>query len=136
LTSRPRRRRTPDRIIRELAEGHEQLAAGTELAEVCRHLEIAESTWQLAMAERLDRVVEPPARDALLNSWQFDSLVEGRVIVKDSRIDDNKHDLALPTPTSPIRVPQSWSIRSRIAPGQRNGSPSPTTSSMHRVGGV
>jgi transposase-like protein len=28
-----------------LAEGHKQLAGGTSLEEVCRHLEIAESTW-------------------------------------------------------------------------------------------
>src|SRR6476659_3894423 len=40
-----RRRHTPDQIIRKLAEGNKLLAAGTELDEVCRHLEIAESTW-------------------------------------------------------------------------------------------
>ena len=38
-----RRRHTPDQIIRKLAEGNTLLAGGTE--EVCRHLEIAESTW-------------------------------------------------------------------------------------------
>jgi hypothetical protein len=31
--------------VSKLAEGHEQLAAGKDLAEVCRHLEIGESTW-------------------------------------------------------------------------------------------
>jgi len=51
VTSRKRRRHTPDQIIRKLAEGHKQLAAGTELAEVCRHLEIAESTWHRWLAE-------------------------------------------------------------------------------------
>ena len=40
-----RRRHTPDQIIRKLAEGHKLLAAGTALDVVCRHLEIAESTW-------------------------------------------------------------------------------------------
>ena len=40
-----RRRHTPDQIIRKLAEGHKLLAAGSELDEVCRHLQIAESTW-------------------------------------------------------------------------------------------
>ena len=40
-----RRRCTPDQIIRKLAEGHKLLAGGTELDEVCRHLQIAESTW-------------------------------------------------------------------------------------------
>ena len=41
--TRKRRRHTPDQIIRKLAEGHKQLAAGTSLEDVCRHLEIAES---------------------------------------------------------------------------------------------
>jgi putative transposase len=36
--------RITDQIIRKLAEGHRQLAAGKDLAEVCRHLEIGEST--------------------------------------------------------------------------------------------
>lgn len=40
-----RRRHTPDQIIRKLAEGHKLLAAGSELDGVCRHLQIAESTW-------------------------------------------------------------------------------------------
>ena len=34
-----------EQIIRKLDEGHRQLAAGKGLDEVCRHLEIAESTW-------------------------------------------------------------------------------------------
>lgn len=45
MTSKKRRRHTPDQIIRKLAEGHKQLAAGKNLDEVCRHLEIAVSTW-------------------------------------------------------------------------------------------
>jgi putative transposase len=49
--TRKRRRHTPDQIIRKLAEGQKQLAAGTELAEVCRHLEIAESTWHRWLAQ-------------------------------------------------------------------------------------
>ena len=49
--TRKRRRHTPDQIIRKLAEGHKQLAAGTELVEVCRHLEIAESTWHRWLAQ-------------------------------------------------------------------------------------
>jgi transposase-like protein len=32
-------------VIRELAEGDKLLDQGQELAKVCRHLEIAESTW-------------------------------------------------------------------------------------------
>ena len=51
MTSRKRRRHTPDQIIRKLAEGHKQLAGGTSLEEVCRHLEIAESTWHHWLAQ-------------------------------------------------------------------------------------
>ena len=46
-----RRRHTPDQIIRKLAEGNKLLAGGTELDEVCRHLEIAESTWHRWLAQ-------------------------------------------------------------------------------------
>ena len=49
--TRKRRRHTPDQIIRKMAEGHKQLAAGTSLEEVCRHLEIAESTWHRWLAQ-------------------------------------------------------------------------------------
>jgi putative transposase len=45
MTSNKRRRHTPGQIIRKLAEGNKLLASGQELDEVCRHLEIAESTW-------------------------------------------------------------------------------------------
>ena len=53
--TRKRRRHTPDQIIRMLAEGHKQLAAGQSLEEVCCHLEIAESTWHrwLAQGQRI-----------------------------------------------------------------------------------
>ena len=43
--TKKRRRHTPEQIIRKLAEGNKLLAGGQELDEVCRHLEIAESTW-------------------------------------------------------------------------------------------
>jgi hypothetical protein len=46
-----RRRHSPDQIIRKLAEGHKLLAAGSELDAVCRHLEIAESTWHRWVAQ-------------------------------------------------------------------------------------
>jgi hypothetical protein len=46
-----RRRHTPEQIIRKLDEGHRQLAAGKELDEVCRYLEIAESTWHRWLAQ-------------------------------------------------------------------------------------
>jgi len=46
-----RRRHTPDQIIRKLAEGNKLLAGGAELDAVCRHLEIAESTWHRWVAQ-------------------------------------------------------------------------------------
>src|SRR3954453_9041513 len=46
-----RRRHTPDQIIRKLAEGNKLLAGGAELDEVCRHLQIAESTWHRWVAQ-------------------------------------------------------------------------------------
>ena len=51
MASNKRRRHTPDQIIRKLAEGNKLLGSGQELDEVCRHLEIAESTWQRWLAQ-------------------------------------------------------------------------------------
>jgi transposase len=46
-----RRRHTPEQIIRKLAEGNKLLAGGAELDEVCRHLQVAESTWHRWLAQ-------------------------------------------------------------------------------------
>ncbi len=46
-----RRRHTPEQIIRKLAEGSKLLAGGAELDEVCRHLQVAESTWHRWLAQ-------------------------------------------------------------------------------------
>ena len=46
-----RRRHTPDQIIRKLAEGNKLLAGGGDLDSVCRHLQIAESTWHRWLAQ-------------------------------------------------------------------------------------
>ena len=51
MASNKRRRHTPDQIIRKLAEGNKLLGTGQELGEVCRHLEIAESTWHRWIAQ-------------------------------------------------------------------------------------
>ena len=40
------RHHTPEQIIRKLSEGDRMLNQGEDLALVCRHLEIAPSTWQ------------------------------------------------------------------------------------------
>jgi putative transposase len=44
-TPMKQRHHTPEQVIRKLAEGDKLLNEGKDLAEVCRHLEIAESTW-------------------------------------------------------------------------------------------
>ena len=49
--TKKRRRHTPEQIIRKLAEGNKLLAGGMELDEVCRQLEIAESTWHRWVAQ-------------------------------------------------------------------------------------
>ena len=41
----PRRRHTPEQIIRKLAEGQKLLAGGMTVEDVCREFGIAESTW-------------------------------------------------------------------------------------------
>jgi putative transposase len=51
MTSKKRRRHTPEQIIRKLAEGNKLLAPGQDLEAVCRHLEIAESTWHRWLAQ-------------------------------------------------------------------------------------
>lgn len=40
-----RHRHTPEQAVRKLREGERMLSEGTDLTEVLRHLEIAESTW-------------------------------------------------------------------------------------------
>ena len=40
-----RHRHTPEQIVRKLREGDRLLNEGKDIAEVLRHLEIAESTW-------------------------------------------------------------------------------------------
>ena len=45
MTTVKRQRHTPEQVVRKLREGDCMLNAGKDLAEVLRHLEIAESTW-------------------------------------------------------------------------------------------
>jgi len=41
----PRRRHTPDQIIRKLREADRMLAEGADVAAVARHLEVSEQTY-------------------------------------------------------------------------------------------
>jgi putative transposase len=43
--SMKQRHHTPEQVIRKLAEGEKLLNEGSEIAEVCRALEITQSTW-------------------------------------------------------------------------------------------
>ncbi|MCB0973275.1 MAG: transposase [Actinobacteria bacterium] len=45
MSSKKRRRHTPDQIIRKIVEGHKLMGEGIPLDEVCRRFVIAESTW-------------------------------------------------------------------------------------------
>lgn len=40
-----RRRHTPEQIVRKLREADRMLGEGSELAEVCRHLQVSEATF-------------------------------------------------------------------------------------------
>jgi len=40
-----RQRHTPEQVVRNIREGERMLNAGKDLAEVLRHLSIAEYTW-------------------------------------------------------------------------------------------
>jgi putative transposase len=40
-----RRRHTPDQVVRKLAEADKLLGQGKSIEEVCRHLEVTESTF-------------------------------------------------------------------------------------------
>ena len=51
MSTSKRWRHTPEQIVRKLAEGNKLLGSGKELDEVCRHLEIAESTWHRWLAQ-------------------------------------------------------------------------------------
>ncbi len=40
-----RRKHTPEQIIRKIAEGQRLMASGMDITDMCRQLQIAESTW-------------------------------------------------------------------------------------------
>lgn len=40
-----RKHHTPEQVVRKLAEGEKLLNSGSDRADVCKHLEITESTW-------------------------------------------------------------------------------------------
>jgi putative transposase len=72
MATNKRRRHTPDQNIRKLAGGSKLLGAGQELGEVCRHLQIAESTWHRWLAQ--NGCMKAKGRNGSKNSrpsWQL-----------------------------------------------------------------
>ena len=51
MSSKKRRRRTPEQTIKKVAEGHKLIAGGMSLEDVCREFVIAESTWHRWVAQ-------------------------------------------------------------------------------------
>jgi putative transposase len=47
----PRRKHTPEQIIRKLAEGNKLLAQGQSVGDVCKTLAISESSWHRWLAQ-------------------------------------------------------------------------------------
>ncbi len=45
LTTMKRHRHSPEQVVRKLREGERLLGEGKDLAEVLRHLEVSEATW-------------------------------------------------------------------------------------------
>lgn len=75
-----RRRRSPEQIIKKLAEGQKLLASGLTVEEVCRQFGIAESTWERWLsqyggmkAEDAKRLKELEAENAQLKTLLADA---------------------------------------------------------------
>ena len=89
-----RHRHTPEQAVRKLREGERLLNEGKDLAEVLRHLEIAESTWnrwrsqyggmKASQAKRLKELEVENARlkkllaEAELDKAMLKELAEGK----------------------------------------------------------
>lgn len=78
-------RPTPDQIIQKLTEGNQLLVVGQELNEVCRHLEVTESTWHRWVA----RYGGMKANDALM------VLCEGRCYFDETVLARNRKSCRL-----------------------------------------
>ena len=89
-----RHRHTPEQAVRKLREGERLLNEGKDMAEVVRHLEIAESTWNrwrsqyggmnVSQAKRLKELEIENARlkkllaEAELDKAMLKELAEGK----------------------------------------------------------
>ncbi len=75
------------------------------------------SSTRVALAERLDRVVQRTARDELLNAWRFDSLLEAKVLIEDWRIDYNMNrPHSAHGDLTPSEFAQAWIDRHQPVP--------------------
>ena len=102
------------RDLHEVDNGPEFIAHA--VADWCRFNDVAAvfidpaSPWQNAWIESFNGRLH----DELLNSWQFDSVLEARVIIEDWRIEYNEHrphtahgDL------TPTEFAQAWTINNQ-----------------------
>jgi putative transposase len=142
MTSKKRRRHTPDQIIRKLAEGHKQLAAGKDLDEVCRHLEIAESTWHRWLAQYggmkandAKRLKELEAENARLKK-----LVANQALDIDMLKEISRRETSDPEPQAQRRHDAARTVRGLRTPslqGRRHPplDPAARPATSHRRGG-
>ena len=83
-----RARRAGVRPVRQRSRVHRPRRRGLVPVQRRRHgVHRPRLPWQNAWIESFNGRL----RDELLNSWQFDSLLEARVIIEDWRIDYNEH---------------------------------------------
>ncbi len=89
-----RHRHSPEQVVRKVREGERLLNEGKDLAEVLRHLEIAESTWnrwrnqyggmkaeeakRLKELERENSRLKKPLAEAELDKAMLKELAEGK----------------------------------------------------------
>ena len=83
----PRRRHTPDQIIRKLREADRMLAEGADMAGVARHLEVSEQTYHRwrnqyggLKAEDAKRLKELERENSRLKKIVADKELENRAL--------------------------------------------------------
>ncbi len=87
-----RRRHTPEQVIRKLREGEKLLGEGKTLAEVCKHLEISEQSWNRwrnqyggMKADKAKRLKELERENARLKKLVADQALDIDILKEVSR---------------------------------------------------
>ncbi|MCH9719929.1 MAG: integrase core domain-containing protein [Actinomycetia bacterium] len=90
MSTRRRRKHTPEQIVRKLQDAVRMLAEGEDVAAVCRHLEVSEQTYY----RRRNPFIESfngRLRDECLNINELWSLTQARMIITDWKHQYNHH---------------------------------------------